>query len=62
MPIRNGLLLTSKAVFLAWIIHEGIGVGLRHVTACGRLREQPAAARPRPTATHSLWAGPPAPE
>jgi len=33
------------------------GSGLRHVTACGRLREQPAAARPRPTTTHTPRAG-----
>ena len=41
---------------LAWTIHEGLGVGLRHVTACGRLREQPAAARPRPN-TYPLAVG-----
>ena len=23
------------------MIHEGVGVALRHITACGRLREQP---------------------
>ena len=34
-----------------------LGSGCDTFTACGRLREQPAAARPRLKATHPPWAG-----